>query len=257
MYCVYKKRGETPLACLERVRREHGILDDVPMTYAGRLDPMAEGLMIILVGEECKDKEKYTKLNKTYEFEILVGFETDAYDLLGLVDCRRQDLLQNEFVIPENIRNPEIFQNTLASFVGRQQQTYPAYSSKTVNGKQLHIYAREGRADFVRPTHEVEIFSLTQTGTKTISRENLLREIIERISKVVGDFRQDEILEKWKEVLTQSSSDEFQIITCRIDCGSGTYVRQLVHDIGEKLGMPITTFSIKRTKVGEYELLDK
>ena len=56
---AYKNMGETPLECLERMRKEHRISDDIPMTYAGRLDPMAEGLMVVLVGEECKNKEKY------------------------------------------------------------------------------------------------------------------------------------------------------------------------------------------------------
>ena len=86
---VYKNLGETPLECLERVRSEQGIADDIPMTYAGRLDPMAEGLLIILIGEECKNKEKYLGLDKTYEFKILVGFSTDTYDLLGMInpDC--------------------------------------------------------------------------------------------------------------------------------------------------------------------------
>jgi tRNA U55 pseudouridine synthase TruB len=82
---IYKKLGETPLEALERTRTEHSIAADVPMTYAGRLDPLVEGQMIILIGEECKNKDAYTKLGKTYEFEILSGVSTDTYDLLGLV----------------------------------------------------------------------------------------------------------------------------------------------------------------------------
>ena len=58
MYLTYKNIGETPLECLERIRLEYGKPKDIPMTYAGRLDPMAEGLLIILVGDDCKDKEK-------------------------------------------------------------------------------------------------------------------------------------------------------------------------------------------------------
>ena len=44
---AYKNIGETPLECLERHRKERSIDKDIPMTYAGRLDPMAEGLMIL------------------------------------------------------------------------------------------------------------------------------------------------------------------------------------------------------------------
>ena len=81
---AYKNIGETPLECLERHRKERSIDKDIPMTYAGRLDPMAEGLMILLVGEECKNKDKYLGLDKTYEFKILVGFSTDTYVFLSL-----------------------------------------------------------------------------------------------------------------------------------------------------------------------------
>ena len=86
----YKNLGETPLACLEKMRLEHGIGAEIPMTYAGRLDPMAEGVMILLVGEECKNKEQYLGLDKTYGFEVLVGFQTDTYDLLGLVKSENE-----------------------------------------------------------------------------------------------------------------------------------------------------------------------
>lgn len=243
MYIVYKQLGETPLSCLERFRVKKGIPMDAPMTYAGRLDPMAEGLMIILDGAECKEKDKYTGLDKTYEFEILVGFETDTYDLLGLV--------QN--IAEINSLEEEMFCKTLISFLGKQMQSYPVYSSKTVDGKQLHTYAREGTV-VESPKHEIEIYSLQCTSTAILKKDELEKQITERISKVVGDFRQEEILKRWSEVLVQSHQSEFQILSCTIDCGSGTYVRQLVHDIGNKLGIPMTTFSIKRTKVGQYEL---
>ncbi len=244
MHIVYKNLGETPLMCLERVRLEKGIENTIPMTYAGRLDPMAEGLMIILEGEACKEKEKYTGLDKTYEFEILVGFETDTYDLLGLVTKG------NPVVIPDLIRNPGNLKNVLDSFIGKQEQSYPVYSSKTVDGKQLHTYAREGTV-IESPTHQVEIYTLQCTSAVILKKDELEKQIIERISKVVGDFRQEEILMKWKDILLQSSQDEFQLISCVVECGSGTYVRQLVSDIGIRLGVPMTTFSIKRTKVGD------
>ena len=65
-----KKEGETPLEALEvfrkRKTKQKKEYKDVKMTYAGRLDPMAEGLLIILTGEECKNKEKYLVLDKEY-----------------------------------------------------------------------------------------------------------------------------------------------------------------------------------------------
>ena len=82
---LYKKIGETPLECLNRFKVENSEYESLPMTYAGRLDPMAEGLLLVLVGEECKKKEDYLYLSKEYEIEVLFGFETDTADVLGKI----------------------------------------------------------------------------------------------------------------------------------------------------------------------------
>ena len=79
------------------------------------------------------------------------------------------------------------------------------------------------------------------------------KEIIRRIGLVHGDFRQEEITKKWDEVLKKSDEKEFTIFSCTAECSSGTYIRQLVADISEKIGIPLVTYSIKRTKVGEYK----
>src|SRR3989338_4911372 len=80
-----KKEGETPLAALEAFRRKNKEYANTKLTYAGRLDPMASGLLLLLAGEEIKNKEKYLNLDKEYEFEILFGFQTDTYDILGKI----------------------------------------------------------------------------------------------------------------------------------------------------------------------------
>src|SRR6185436_8316630 len=79
-----KNLGETPLACIERFRSERPEYAKTNMTYLGRLDPMAEGLLLVLAGN-TKDKQQYLDSDKAYEFEVLWGFETDTYDILGLV----------------------------------------------------------------------------------------------------------------------------------------------------------------------------
>ena len=77
---LYKEVGETPLERLERFKKDNSEYANEKMTYAGRLDPMAEGVLIVLVGEECLNKEKYLGLDKEYEFEVLFGFRTDTYE---------------------------------------------------------------------------------------------------------------------------------------------------------------------------------
>jgi tRNA pseudouridine55 synthase len=239
---LYKKLGETPLGCLERFRVEHSEYKDVPMTYVGRLDPMAEGLLLALAGEECKQKEKYLGLDKEYEAEILWGVETDTYDILGKV---REG--KNEIIKEQNIKI------VLEEFVQKRMQAYPPYSSKTVNGKQLFELARENDLPQEMPEREVEIFSIKIGNSKIIKNTELLEEIVRKINLVKGDFRQKEIERDWKKLL-EGKLLEFMITPITVSCSSGTYIRSLAHEAGKKLGIGAIAFSIKRTKVGRYTL---
>ena len=108
---LQKKKGETPLECLERYRALHPELAKEKMTYAGRLDPMAEGELLILIGGECKEKEKYLGLDKEYEVDVLFGFKTDTGDVLGKV------------TEVSDVQPDENFERILKIFVGKQTQT--------------------------------------------------------------------------------------------------------------------------------------
>ncbi len=271
---TYKKLGETPLECLERARIEQNIDLSIPMTYAGRLDPMAEGLMILLAGEECKNKDKYLGFDKTYEFEVLVGFETDTYDLLGLVkppdtvfrtvwprsfkesSARRSEDLRNTVSGGETLLKnlSSDFVSILKSFTGTFIQKYPPFSSKTVGGKQLFQLSKDDELPDKLPEHEVTITKLSCTSTVILNKKELQTEILRRISLINGDFRQEEIIERWNDAFELSNQKEFMILSCTAECSSGTYIRQLVHDISEKLGISLVTYSIKRKKIGDYTI---
>ena len=240
MILTYKNTGETPLQALERVRMENGIALETPMTYAGRLDPLVEGLLVILVGEECKTKDDYTNLDKVYEFEILSGFSTDTYDLLGLVTA-------HAFGAQIDI---ELVKKYLEENKKVVTQKYPPYSSKTVDGKQLHQHAREGSHPEVM--HEVELKAWEFLGERTLTGTEVLKSIKGRISLVSGDFRQEEILKTWRDVFVAAPDQTFQITKWKVTVSSGFYIRQLVEDIGTHCGVPTVTFHIKRTQIGNW-----
>ena len=212
------------------------------MTYAGRLDPMASGLLLVLLGEETKNKEKYLKLDKEYEFEILFGFATDTYDVLGKV-ISNYELTITNYELKKQIKNE------LVKFTGKFIQQYPIYSSKTVKGKPLFAYARGGEEVEI-PERDVDVKSLKFIKLRKINNKKLLENIERRIAKVNGDFRQEEILKIWKKRLKKENN--FYITTFKIKCSSGTYVRGIANSLGEKLNIPSLAFSIKRTRVGKY-----
>ena len=238
-YVINKQVGETPLEALERFRAEkiaagHEELKNVPMTYAGRLDPMAEGELLILIGEECKKKEEYLGLDKEYEVEIVFGIETDTYDALGLAE------VSNSEVRPRSVE--------LGNYSGTFSQSYPPYSSRTVDGTPLHVMARAGELPEEMPTKEVTIYSIEELERTTIRAADLKAAILHKIAQVKGDFRQVEIAQKWEEVLTDDTR-EFEVLKLRIACSSGTYMRSLAHRMGQERGNGAFALGIKRTKI--------
>src|SRR3989344_9269122 len=82
---LYKALSETPRERLERLRTQRPEYTHEVLTDAGRLDPMAEGVLITLVGSANKMREAYLDMSKEYVLDVLFGFATDTYDVLGRV----------------------------------------------------------------------------------------------------------------------------------------------------------------------------
>lgn len=239
-----KKVGETPLECLERFRHANPQYSAVPMTYAGRLDPMAEGLLLVLTGEECKEKEKYLALDKEYETEILFGISTDTHDVLGIPT-------EGDMCVVEK---DEVSRAT-SPYMGKITQRYPIYSSKTVAGVPLFELARRGLIDDAEiPTKDVQIYSIDIVGERDICAADLKKTILEKIAKVKGDFRQKEIIKKWQDFFAQNPGASFSVFTLKVICSSGTYIRALAENLGRDIGTGALALSIRRVRVGEYVL---
>jgi tRNA pseudouridine55 synthase len=245
MIKLYKKIAETPLEALKRLRRQRPGLKEARLSYAGRLDPMACGLMPVLVDEENDRREEFLSTDKTYVFTILFGVSTDTFDLLGLptatcwlTDCNA-DELETELV---DICN---------RLVGNQDMTYPPYSAKTVSvdGKKWPLWkiARVDRLDEITlPTKSVTVYDLAVGQTKAISNQYLQSYITHYLTKVDGDFRQDKILTHWKNDL-DDAPQTLPTATVRMSCSSGTYVRRITDEIGKMFGVPVCTLTILRT----------
>lgn len=248
MINLYKKIGETPLECLDRFREHNPEYKDASLSYAGRLDPMAEGVLLVLAGEENKKREKYLSLDKEYSFEVLFGFETDTYDILGRVS-KSSEVSKLRKISKENIKE------ILETFKGKMIQKYPAYSSKTVLGKPLFEWARSEKLNEIEiPSREVEIHSMVLENHRMIGKEELRNFIKERIALVRGDFRQKEIIALWSNVLNTSKVRKFPVARIYLKCSSGTYARSLAHSLGERLEIGALALSIVRTKVGNWSL---
>ena len=248
MLKLYKKMGETPLECLGRLQTDNPKYEDVKLTYAGRLDPMAEGELLVLVGEECKDKNKYLGLDKEYEFEVLFGFETDTNDILGLLQrVQSPEVGGEDYDVGRHQGKTERF---LENIKGKQMQKYPAFSSKTIGGKPMFELAKAGKLEGKEiPEREIEIYETDLVKSYWITGSDLKADVLKRILLVKGDFRQDEILEKWEKALVGKNKEQFLVSRMRIKCSSGTYVRGLANSLSERLSYPALAFKIKRLKI--------
>lgn len=235
---IYKNEGELLSELLERARVENNIDQNEPITYAGRLDPMAEGMVLLLVGEEVHQKEKYLGLDKEYEVDILLGVSTDTGDALGVIRKDREVL--DEF---------ENFGDMLKEFVGKFEQTYPWFSSRRVEGKPLFEHAKLGNV-VNRPTKNVEIKSIELFARDFLTKDELADLAISRVSQVKGDFRQSEIIKSWETFkLRASEESRFPVFSIRVVCSSGTFMRVLAEKVGEKLALPAFAWKIKRSQI--------
>lgn len=254
-YVVLEKRiGETPLSCAEAWRDKNPIYKDVPLAYAGRLDPMASGKLLILIGDECKHQTNYHGLDKEYEFSILLNIGSDSHDVLGRLSLPKQS----------PIFTHEDMEQVTRSLIGHIRLPYPHFSAKTVQGKPLHMWTLENRLHEIEiPTKESEVFFLEVTKIETIERHDMIEKALGKINsiprvtdprkKLGNDFRRIDVRKDWAEVKNNNNlPPSYQIIHLRCIASSGTYMRSLAEVIGRQLNTHALAWHIHRTKIGIY-----
>ncbi len=240
---LYKNLCETPRERLERLRREKPEYAHEVLSYAGRLDPMAEGVLLALVGSANTNRAAYLDMSKEYVLDVLFGFSTDTYDILGRVMETGDATRITKGVI----------EKSLNEFRGTRSQEYPPYSSKTVDGKSLFDWARSSMLSSITiPSKTVTVYDIELTSVYKLSEKTLLNYIEKSVGGVQGDFRQDEILQTWARTLRKDGGRDFPCATIKFSCSSGVYARSIAHGMGQDLGVPALALHILRTKVGEY-----
>lgn len=240
---IFKPVCYTPLEVIEAFCQKNPEYRGEKIGYAGRLDPMASGVLLLLVGDENLKRKIYEKLPKEYEFEVLLGVSSDTYDVMGEI----QEVKEAQVVLEE-------VEMCASKYMGVWEQEYPPYSSARVSGKPLYWWARQVRLGEISiPKKSVEVFSLEVLELRTLPLREVKNNVMLRIGKTKGDFRQEKIISQWKN-LTEKQKDSFQVVKFRISSSSGVYVRGIADQLGRDLFVPALAYSILRTRVGEYGL---
>lgn len=269
-YIILEKAvGETPLSCAEAYRNLHPELKNVSMAYAGRLDPMASGRLLVLLGEECKNQTNYHGLDKEYDFSVLLGIESDSLDVLGRLSTGSNNLKkfskkESETLPNQNVSDNQNLELAIHNFIGKIELPYPRFSSKTVQGKPLHTWTMEGRLNEINiPTKKSEIYKFDFIKQETLSRKEIVKQALDKVNsippvtdlrKALGnDFRRVDVRKDWDNILKNDSLPSlYQIIHFKCIASSGTYMRTLASEIAKKLNTVGLAWHIHRTKIGTY-----
>jgi len=155
--------------------------------HTGTLDPMATGVLPLLLGQGTKLSKYLINHDKTYIATIQLGKKTDTLDSEGSI--------LEERIVDGKLFNKENVQRVLECQIGKQIQTPPIYSAIKVNGKKLYEYARKG-VEVEIPKREIEIYNIElldiNEKDKTIefrvhcSKGTYIRTLCENIAEKLG-----------------------------------------------------------------------
>jgi len=137
---VQKPCGPTSFQVVKKVR---GISGVKRVGHCGTLDPFASGLLILGLGRRfTRQLDAFQALTKTYTGTMVLGMETDTYDVDGNVTYKVQ---------PERCPEPDQIREVFAQFIGEISQIPPNFSAKKVDGKRAYDLARKGIAVELKP----------------------------------------------------------------------------------------------------------
>ena len=195
---IDKPKGKTSHDVVDAVRYLAGFRQ---IGHLGTLDPLATGVLVLLLGRATRLVRFYSGRRKRYSAGFRFGFATDTYDSDGQAQG------------PDSAPVPDagLLEEFAAERVGRFEQMPPAFSAKKIKGRPAYELARKGQAVELKAV-EVEVY------------EYKLKKIEGSIARFV------------------------------IECSSGTYIRSLAHEMGQKVGCGAHLAEITRTAVGEFSL---
>lgn len=242
---LWQPVGSSTHILAKKIAQKYG----VKTSHTGTLDPMAEGVVIILLGEDRLKKYEYAKWLKTYEFEILFGISTDSLDGLGMITAvdfsKSMDITKSRLDI------------ILSTFTGSYTQSVPVYSAIKVKGKPMHWYARNSQLQGVTvPKRSGEILEISLLDLQELSLNSVINDVNSKISLVKGDLRQNEVKLQWQNFLKNNTQESVKLAKIKVQMTKGLYVRSLAQDIAQKLDIPAFTYSIVRTKNGNYSKIN-
>ena len=213
---VDKPSGPTSHDVVARMRRA---LRETRIGHTGTLDPMATGVLLLVLGKATRLAKFLSASDKSYDAVVRFGFATDTADAQGRPVGPVSD---------RETPSREAVDAALDAFRGTFMQQPPAFSAKKIDGDRSYKLARNARLKPSRsgvsdPPDLPAPPGLPAPCSVTTHRLEIV-------------------------------STEADTVTLRVDCSAGFYVRSLAHDLGERLGVGAHLTALRRTRVGDFGL---
>lgn len=230
----------------------------IKIGHGGTLDPLAQGVMVIGIGNGTKQLQNYLgSCSKSYRATALFGVATTTYDSEGSVIFRSStDHLTDELVA-----------QTLDKFRGEISQIPPAFSALKMDGRPLYEYARNGeplpnaiearqcKIDSLEAGKLTNEHSYKAPETLATPEERKFAYMVENgITKANEKDHEDDILKAQEQAVVDVGTNAGPTLEIEFTVSSGTYIRTLIHDIGRALGTHATMVKLVRESQGPWSL---
>ena len=180
---INKNQGYTSHDIVHKIKK----ISKEKVGHTGTLDPMAQGVLPILIGKATQCSKYLINHDKIYKVKLKLGIKTDTADSEG-------NIIEKTEISPEILNEQKILQ-AINSMKGKQEQIPPIYSSIKVNGKKLYEYARKGQEVEIKP-RQIEIYNINLNNidkenkiieyTVNCSKGTYIRSLCEDIAKKLG-----------------------------------------------------------------------
>ena len=214
--------------------------------HAGTLDPLATGVLLVCIGNACKQAQQLQDHDKEYIARIRFGATTPSYDLEKEVD--RQ--------FPYNHITADTVRAALPAFLGEQEQVAPLFSAKSVDGVRAYELARKLYRGGQTEAIDAAALETLQRNKIRISELELLEFVPAGVGKA-DDFRENTPSSASSRIhVADTSALGLPEAVIRIACSKGTYIRAFARDLGEALDSGAHLSGLIRSRSGDFSVGD-
>lgn len=231
---IDKPKNFTSFDVVNFIKKKFGLKK---VGHAGTLDPLATGLLIILVGKATRCADTFFNYVKKYIATMALGVTTDTFDVTGKIIEENKNIPPRQKII-----------DALKSFEGEIEQTPPVFSALKYKGQAMYKLARCGKIVLAKKRkvviHRIEKIKCLSPLSSEHSLFRVDTNFSNRRNKFKYCYENAGVMSNLPEVFFE------------VKCSKGTYIRSLCNDAGEILGCGAVLKELRRIEIGKFKIKD-